>query len=256
MMQIARAIPVLLLDGGRLVKSVRFTNPTYIGDPRNALKIFNDRGADELLLLDITATTNQRAPNLDLVEEIVSEAFMPVAYGGGIRDRETARRIVASGVEKVVLGAGAVEVAGLVEELAGEFGSSSTVVCVDVVKTMFRQSRVAVRRASVKVQDSPVEFAQRMVERGAGELIVQSVDRDGCMCGYDLALIREVASAVSVPIVACGGAGRLSDLAAATAEGASGAAAGSLFVFRPPHRAVLISYPEQSELDIILHRNW
>lgn len=251
-----RAIPVLLVDGRRLVKSRRFQRPVYLGDPRNAVKIFSDRGADELLVLDVTATVDGRGPDVELIEEIVAEAFMPVAYGGGIRDLATAKAVVAAGVEKVVVNSAAFEQPGLVRALANEFGSSSVVVCLDVRKRVLRGERVHVRRGTRPVEGTAEQCARRVVAEGAGEVIVQSVDRDGEMTGYDIPLVERVAGAVGVPIIACGGAGSLDDLAAAARAGASGVAAGSLFVFRGPHRAVMINYPDQAELDRVLDRRW
>ncbi|MGH7618431.1 MAG: AglZ/HisF2 family acetamidino modification protein [Gemmatimonadaceae bacterium] len=255
-MAFPRVIPVLLLENDRLVKTIGFRESTYVGDPRNAVKIFNDRGADELLVLDILATVEQREPNYALIEDIVSEAFMPVAYGGGVRSLDAAKRVVDGGVEKIVLGTAAVEVTRLVEQLAATFGSSSTVVCIDVRRPRFGKPTAVVRRGRKRVGEPIVSWAREVVRRGAGEIIVQSVDRDGSMAGYDLPLIREVSDAVEVPVVACGGARTVADLVAAVDVGAAAAAAGSMFVFRPPHRAVLISYPDQTELDTLLRRSW
>jgi cyclase len=256
-MTAARAIPVLLLEQGtRLVKTVRFGERTYVGDPRNAVKIFNDRGADELLVLDIDATANGREPNYDMLDEIVSEAFMPVGYGGGVRTVAAAARVVGCGVEKVVIGAGAFEVPGLIEEVSARVGASSTVVCLDVKRSLLGSAGLRIRNGHEKVTEAPVNAARRLEGRGAGELIVQSIDRDGVMKGYDIPLIEEIAAAVKVPVVACGGARTINDLSAAVRAGAAAAAAGSMFVFRPPHRAVLISYPDAADLDRALGRSW
>ncbi|MBI5526066.1 MAG: imidazole glycerol phosphate synthase subunit HisF [Deltaproteobacteria bacterium] len=248
-MHLVRVIPCLLLKGSGLVKTVGFDDPTYVGDPRNAVKIFNDKEVDELLLLDIGATSEGRSPRLELIEEIVSEAFMPVAYGGGIRSVDDAREVLALGVEKVVIGTAAVENEGVVRGTAAMFGSQSVLVCIDVKKKRFGGCEVFVRAGRKATGLEPVEFAKRMADLGAGEIIVNSVDRDGTMQGYDIALTKSVARAVEVPVVACGGAGSLDDIARVVKEGAaSAAAAGSMFVFHGRHRAVLISYPEQGDL--------
>ncbi len=244
-----RIIPVLLLRRGGLVKTRRFRDSTYVGDPRNAVRIFNEKEVDELAVLDIDATNDGREPDYDLLREIVSEAFMPVAYGGGINCVAHAQRLMAVGVEKVILNTAAVEQPNVVTEIAQVAGSQSVTVCIDVKRKLFGGSELCTRNGRKRNGCDPVEFATRMESAGAGELILQSVDRDGELCGYDLDLLRHVAFNVRVPIIMLGGASGLDDLRRAIAEGASGAAAGSLFVFHGRHRAVLISYPRPDELD-------
>lgn len=248
----SRVIPCLLLSGAGLVKTVRFAEPKYVGDPRNAVKIFNEKEVDELVLLDIRATRDGVAPRVELIREILSEAFMPVAYGGGIRTVGQAAAVLSAGVEKIVVASAAVEVPGLVGELAREFGSQSVIVCLDVRHDMLRGNRVYVRGGTVRTDLRPAEFARKVAGWGAGEILVNAIHRDGRREGYDLELIRSVVEAVDVPVVACGGAGSLGDLRAAVADaGASAACAGSLFVFRGKHRAVLIDYPTAAELKTI-----
>ena len=248
-----RVIPVLLLRGEGLVKTVRFAAPAYLGDPRNTVRIFNEREVDELVLLDITATARGTGPRLDLLREIVDEAFMPLAYGGGIRTPDEARAVLALGVEKVVLSTHAVRDPALVGACADAFGSSSVVVCLDVRRSLLGRYEVVVANGTERTRQRPADLAAEMVRRGAGEIVVQSVDRDGAMGGYDVALVRSVADAVPVPVVALGGAGSLADLAAAVAEGgASAVAAGSLFVFHGRHRAVLVNYPDAPVLRALL----
>ena len=244
----ARVIPCLLLRGQGLVKTVRFTQPTYIGDPINAVKIFNDREVDELAFLDITATREHRDPSFDQVRDIASECFMPVCYGGGIRTVDHARRLFSLGVEKVLINTAAAESPGLVTEIANDFGSQSVMVGVDVKRDWLGRQRVFVRCGRTSTGRAPVPYAREMADRGAGEVMLNAIDRDGTMAGFDLDLIREVSGAMSIPLVACGGAGSLADLSAAVAAGASAVAAGSLFVFAGPRRAVLINYPSAAEL--------
>jgi cyclase len=208
-----------------------------------AVKIFNDKEVDELILLDIDATARQSPPNFELIGEIVSEAFVPVAYGGGVRTIDDARAMLYLGVEKIVVSTAAVENPQLVRELADTFGSQSVVVCMNVKKTVFGNYFLVTHGAKKRTAHKPVEFAKHVESPGAGEIMVNSVDEDGMMAGYDIGLIRAVTDAVSVPTIACGGAGNLQHLSRAHFEaGVSAVAAGSLFVFHGRHRAVLISY--------------
>lgn len=243
-----RVIPCLLLKGAGLVKTIRFKDPKYVGDPINAVRIFNDKEVDELIFLDITASREGKGPAFSTIEDITSECFMPVAYGGGITTVEEVSRIVSMGVEKIVLNTSALRRPGLVTEISERIGASSTVVAIDVKKDLLGRYRVyeAARQAGTSV--SPVDHARRMVAAGAGEILVNDVNRDGTGAGFDLALVRDVASAVEVPVIACGGAGTLADLRQASDAGASAVAAGSLFVYMGKHRAVMINYPPQTAL--------
>ena len=243
-----RAIPCLLLKGDGLVKTVGFRQPKYVGDPINAVKLFNDLCVDELVFLDITATPERREPDYERVRAIAGEAFMPIGYGGGVTRIEQARRLFKVGVEKVLLTSAALERPAFITELASEFGSQSIVVGMDVKKDWLGRHRLRSRCGTARTAWSPVDFAREAAQRGAGEMLLNSIDRDGAQTGYDLELIQSVSSAVTVPVVACGGAGSVQDLRAAVLSGASAAAAGSLFVFRGPHRAVLINYPSAEEL--------
>jgi len=244
-----RVMPCLLLKGQGLVKTVRFSQPKYLGDPRNAVKIFNEREVDELVLLDITATSEKRAPQFKLIEEIVSEAFMPVAYGGGLRTLDDIKRVLSLGVEKAVVCTQAIENPAFVEEAARQFGSSTICVCMDVKRRLLGRYEVFSRSGQRGSGTDPVTFAKRVEALGAGELIVNSIDRDGTMGGYDIELLRSVAAAVDLPVIACGGAGSLKDLAHAVHDAhVSAVAAGSLFVFQGRHRAVLINFPSTLEL--------
>ena len=248
----ARVIPCLLLRNGGLVKTVKFDDPTYVGDPINAVKIFNEKEVDELVFLDISATGEGRGPNFDLVRDIATEAFMPFGYGGGVTTLDQVRQLTACGAEKVVINTGAVARPELITEAAETVGSQSVVVAIDVSKSLFGRYEVVTHSATRKTGLDPVEWAQKMERAGAGEILVNSVDRDGKMSGYDVALVRKIADAVRVPVVACGGAGKLEHLREAVVDGhASAVSAGSLFVFHGKHRAVLITYPKYSELEAL-----
>ena len=241
---IPRVIPCLLLGEAGLVKTVRFRDPRYVGDPINAVRIFNDKQADEIAVLDIRATLEGRGPDLDGVAEIVSEAFMPVAYGGGVADLETAVGLIQVGVEKVVVNTAAVEHDDLVGDISDHLGSSTLVVAIDASRRPDGTYEVMTRAGTQATGLDVRAHAEAMARRGAGELFLNSIDRDGTMEGYDLELIRQVSAAVPIPVVACGGAGSADDLLSAIREGGAAAvAAGSLFVFHGRHRAVLITYP-------------
>jgi cyclase len=243
-----RIIPCLLLKGAGLYKTVRFRDPTYIGDPINTVRIFNDKGADEILLLDISASVEGRGPNFDKISEIVGECFMPLAYGGGITSLEQARRVLACGAEKIVLNSAAVENPRLIGEIAEVIGSQSVVVSIDVKKSLLGRQQISWCSGSKTRSILPAEWAREVAALGAGEIIINSVDHDGTMKGYDIKLVAAVAGAVDVPGIACGGAGSVDDFVAALRAGATAAAAGSFFVFQGRHRAVLISYPGEKEI--------
>jgi cyclase len=240
---IPRVLPVLLLDDGGLVKTVRFRDPRYVGDPINAVRIFNEKQTDELALLDIRATEEGRQPDLLAIEEIAGEAFMPLAYGGGVRDVRTATGLIQVGVEKVVVNALTLEDPDEVRRMTDRLGASTIVAGIDAIVENGRyivSTRNATRMSSVDVR----AHAEAVQALGVGEIFLNAVHRDGTMEGYDLELIRQVTSVVGVPVIACGGAGSLDDLAAGVRDGgAAAAAAGSLFVFYGRHRAVLITYP-------------
>lgn len=249
-MLLPRVIPVLLLEGEGLVKTTNFKKPVYVGDPRNAVKIFNEKAVDELILADITATIENREPNFPLIAEIVSEAFIPLCYGGGISNIEQIKKLFYTGVEKISLNTNAVLNFDLIKEAASIFGNQSIVVSIDVKKSFFGKYEVYIQSGRKKTKYHPVELAKRLEDCGAGEILLTSIDKEGTMSGYDLKLIEEVATAVNVPLVALGGAGKMSDFADAIKKGkASAVAAGCKFVFQGKHRAVLINYPTQKELE-------
>lgn len=243
-----RIIPCLLLRSHGLVKTRKFKDPVYLGDPVNVVRIFNEKEVDELVLLDIDASKGGREPDYELIAEIAGECFMPIAYGGGVRTLDQARRLIRCGVEKVVVNTAATESYDLIREAAQVFGSQAVVGAVDVKRTLLGGYRVVAKSASVEVKLPLDEHIQALIAAGAGEIFLNSVDRDGTMEGYDLSLIRRVSQQISVPVIACGGAGTIEHLTAAVNEGASAVAAGSMFVFHGRLRAVLINYPQGLEL--------
>lgn len=244
-----RIIPVLLLKDLALVKSVRFRGYRYIGDPINAVRIFNDLEADELVFLDITASKRKRLISLDFVKAVGEESQMPFSVGGGITALGDIKAVIAAGAEKVVLNTCAGRDPDFVRAASDEFGSSTIVVCIDVKKKLFGVERAWILGGSWATRFSPVDFAKLMEDKGAGELIVQSIEKDGMMEGYDIDLIRSISQAVSIPVVALGGAGRNEDLVDCYRYGfANGLAAGSLFVYQDKGRGVLINYPEKKDV--------
>ena len=246
-----RVIPVLLLQNEGLVKSVRFKNHRYIGDPLNAVKIFNDLKADELIFLDIDASKNKRLISLDLVKSIGEESNMPFGVGGGIKTVKDIQNIIANGAEKVIIGSAAFENPDFIKQATYEFGSSTIAVCLDVKKALFSNKKGAYYlNASKKSAFSPLDFALKMQDLGVGEIVLQSVDNDGMMHGYDIDLILSIAESLSISVVALGGAGNLEDIKNAYLKGgASSIAAGSFFVYQSKLKGVLISYPDRKEMN-------
>ena len=243
-------MPVLTIDERRLVKTIRFRDPRYLGDPLNAVRLFNEKEVDEIVILDIGATEKGRRPDFDFIADLAAECFMPMAYGGGISGMDDVVRIIGLGVEKVVLNTAAVERPALIAEAARVYGAQAVIGAIDV-KRRWTGKRVAMIRSGEKSTGrDPVELARELEGHGAGELLVTSIENDGMMEGYDLGLIRDVATAVSVPVIACGGASDVQDLRLAVREGrASAASAGSLFVYQGKHRAVLVNFPSQDVRD-------
>lgn len=241
----ARVIPCLLLRHGGCVKTRCFRDPVYLGDPLNIAKIFNDKEVDELAVLDIAAALEGTPPQMDLLADLASQCFMPLSYGGGLRDLETMRRILAMGFEKVTINSYSAENPQIITEAARNFGSQSVVASIDVKKTLWGRYEVFTHGGRRGTKCDPVTYARRMVELGAGEILLNAIDRDGTLAGYDQRLIAEVSGAVGVPVIACGGARNIEDFAVAVKQsGASAVAAGALFVFHGPHRAVLINTPD------------
>ena len=248
-MKRVRVIPGLLLHQGGLVKSVRFRDYKYVGDPINAVRIFNEKEVDELAIIDIDATREKRPPDIERISAIVSEAFMPIAYGGGISRVAEAENILLNGAEKVIINKAAIINPALIREIASRFGSQSVVVSIDYKKALFRSFKVFSDNGKPNTKLDPVAFAKQMEDAGAGEILLNAIDRDGTFEGYDLGMIEKVSKAVNIPVIAIGGAASLADFKQAVQHGASAVSAGSMFVFQRPHRAVLISYPAQKELE-------
>jgi cyclase len=249
-----RIIPTLLLCNSGLSKTKKFLKPQYVGDPINTVRIFNDKEVDELILLDICATKEAREPDIDIIRDIASECFMPLSYGGGLTNLELIREVLSAGVEKVVLNTAAVKQKKLIAEASNYFGSSTVVVSIDARKKFFGGYEVCINGGREKTGLDPIEWAKECEGLGAGEIVINSIDQDGMMQGYDWQLIRNVSEAVSLPVIAAGGAGSLADLVRAIKEcKVSAVAAGSLFVFHGKYRAVLITYPNAADLATALN---
>ncbi|MCM8594241.1 AglZ/HisF2 family acetamidino modification protein [Accumulibacter sp.] len=246
----SRIVPCLLMHDGGLVKTRQFKDPKYVGDPLNAVKIFNEKEVDELMFLDIDASAHGREPNLALLRSLAVESRMPLCYGGGITAAAQASRIVALGFEKVSISSAALRRPDLIREMSEAIGSQSVVVTLDVRRNrLLGGYAVFTRNGQDKQKVDLVEFCQRVEALGAGEIVINSIDRDGDMGGYDLELARRVRAAVSLPMSVLGGAGSVEDMKALIeAVGIVGAAAGSMFVFKGPYRAVLINYARPERL--------
>lgn len=244
----ARIIPFLLLQQGSLVKTRKFADAKYIGDPINAVKIFNEKEVDELVLLDIAATPSDRAPDYEMIKDIASEAFMPIGYGGGITALDQVERLFKAGVEKVSLNSVLFDNPALVAEAARTFGSQSVVGCIDVKRDLLGRYSLHSHGGKRKQKIELFEHIRRLESLGIGELVLNSIDRDGTMAGYDLAFVEKVAKSVPIPVICIGGAGNVEHLREGLRAGASAAGAGSMFVFHGKHRAVLISYTDPAEV--------
>jgi imidazole glycerol-phosphate synthase subunit HisF len=248
-MKIKRLIPCLLLRNNGLVKTVKFKDCTYVGDPINTVKIFNEKEVDEIFFLDIDASKLKKEPPYPLIQNIASECFMPFAYGGGVQSLQQIEKILKLGAEKIIINSMAFLQKDFINEAVRQFGSSTIAVSVDVKKEIFRGNTVYVKGGTISTGKNPVDYAKAIESQGAGEIMINSIDRDGLMQGYDIDLIKNVSSSVKIPVIACGGAGKLSDFGQVVNEGgASAAAAGSFFVFHGKRRAVLITYPSYAEI--------
>lgn len=248
-----RIIPCLLVHKGGLVKTVRFAEPKYVGDPINAVKIFNEKEVDELIVLDIDATVKKAEPDYAMIKNLATECRMPLCYGGGVKNVEQAKKIISLGVEKVALGSAAIENSGLVAEIAEQVGSQSVVVVLDVKKKRWGKYEVFVRSGRKPTGKCPIELSRQFEAHGVGEIVLNSIDRDGVMKGYDLDIATKVRDTVNVPMSILGGAGSLDDIKKLIdAFGTIGACAGSLFVFKGVYRAVLINYPSHDEKAVLV----
>ncbi len=255
-MFLPRLIPVLLLKGKGLVKTIKFKDPIYVGDPINAVKIFNDLKADELIFLDILASRENRSIDVNLVKDIGDEAFMPFGVGGGISNLNQIENILKFGAEKVVISTNAVLNPNLIKDAANHFGSQSIVVCLDIKRNLFGKHEVYIKSGTINTHLTILEFAKKIEDFGAGELIINSIDNDGTLKGYDITIIKKITDILSIPVVPCGGAWKLEHLREAYFEGGAHAlAAGSMFVFHGPRRAVLINYLTKKEVREIFYDN-
>lgn len=238
-----RVMPVLLLSRRGVVKTTRFKKPSYVGDPMNIVRIFNMKEVDELILADIDVSKKRGLPDFDLIEQVASEAFMPIAYGGGINSIAQARKLIYIGVEKVCINTAAFDDPAFVRKLSGELGAQCVVASIDVVRTLRGRYKVVSHAGRPVPEPDPVRWAERLVGMGAGELLVNAVDRDGTKLGYDLELLRSFAGRFDVPIIGCGGASSAANVVEAVrATHLKALAAGALFIYEGPHRAVLPTY--------------
>jgi imidazole glycerol-phosphate synthase subunit HisF len=251
-MIIPRIIPCLLLASSGLVKTVKFKDPKYIGDIINTVRIFNEKEVDEIVILDIKASLENRPPNYTLLKDIATECFMPLCYGGGIRSVDEIKKLFELGTEKVSLNSSIFDDSQLISQASNAFGSQSIVVSIDIKRNMFGNYSVNSHSGSIDRKVDPVDFAKKVEGLGAGEILVTSIDRDGTRQGYDLDIINRISSAVEIPVIACGGANNLEDCKKVLLAGAAGAAAGSFFVLHGKHRAVLVSYPDRSKINNLL----
>lgn len=241
-----RVIPTLLISNGCLVKTVQFESPRYLGDPINAIKIFNEKNVDELCIMDIDASRENRNPDYFLLEQMASEAFMPLSYGGGIRTIDQIKQVFRIGYEKVVINSAAYKNTKLIKEASAYFGCQSIMCAIDYKKTLFGY-RCYINDGRKRTKSHPLDVAKSYEENGAGELLVYSIDRDGNRVGYDLNMLRSITREVNIPVIACGGAGSIQDMKEAVDEGVDAIAAGSMFVYYGDKQAVLINYPEERE---------
>lgn len=249
-----RVIPCLLVHDKGLVKTVQFKDPKYVGDPINAVRIFNEKESDELMVIDIDATIENREPDYKMIEHLAAECRMPLCYGGGVKTAEQAQRIFSLGVEKIAISSAAIHTPELVYEMANKVGSQSVVVVVDVKKKLLGGYEMYTHNGKKSTGKTPFEFVSKMEELGAGEIVVNSIDQDGVMKGYDLALIEKIRQSISLPLTVLGGAGSLQDIGNLINKyGIIGAAAGSLFVFKGVYKAVLINYPNWNEKDKLIN---
>jgi cyclase len=252
-----RIIPCLLVKNKGLVKTLQFKEGKYIGDPINAVRIFNEKEADELMVIDIDSTSNNHVPDFKMIENLASECRMPLCYGGGINTLEQAQRIFSLGVEKIAISSAAIQNPTFVSEIASKVGSQSVVVVLDVKKKLFGGYDLYTHNGKKNSNINPFDFAIKMENEGAGEIVINSIDNDGVMKGYDLDLIDKIRNSITLPLTVLGGAGNLEDIGGIIQKyGIIGAAAGSLFVFKGKYKAVLINYPNWEEKDSLINQNF
>jgi len=251
-----RIIPCLLVKNKGLVKTIKFKNPKYVGDPINAVKIFNEKEVDELIVLDIDATLENREPDYKMIENLAVECRMPLCYGGGIKTVEQAKKIFGLGVEKIAISSAAIENPHIVTQLAEQVGTQSVIVVLDVQKRFFSEKYdIWINNGKKNTKIDPIEFTQQLEQIGAGEIVINSIDNDGMMKGYDFELIDRIHQRLNIPMSVLGGAGSMEDIGRLISRyGIIGAAAGSLFVFKGIYRAVLINYPNHNEKNDLIQK--
>lgn len=244
-----RIIPCLLLKDEGFYKTTRFSNPQYVGDPINTIKIFNDKEVDEILILDIASTRSGKGPQFEYLAEVAREAFIPLGYGGGVSDLETASKLYQLGFEKIAFCSAIYKDPELIHKVASRFGSQAVIAVLNLKKNFFGKYQVYDYVSGKTYEGTPEDWMSQFADAGVGEILIQFVDLDGSLKGMDITYIQRLASAVKLPLIACGGASSLNDMVAATQVGASAAAAGALFVYYGPHRAVLINYPDRNDIE-------
>lgn len=243
-----RIIPSLLIQDNGLVKTVNFKNPKYVGDPINAVKIFNEKEVDELAIFDIDATVKNIEPNYSLIERLANQSRMPLCYGGGVKTVEQAQKIFSLGIEKIALSSAVLKDPSLISKIAERVGAQSVIVVLDVKKKTFGGYEIYTHNGKKATGLDPVKFVEKTQQLGAGEIVINSIDQDGVMKGYDMTLIQKIREKTSLPLTVLGGAGSLSDIEKVIdSHGVIGVAAGSLFVFKGIYKAVLINYPSKEE---------
>lgn len=243
-----RIIPSLLIQDNGLVKTVNFKNPKYVGDPINAVKIFNEKEVDELAIFDIDATAKNFEPNYSLIERLANQSRMPLCYGGGVKTVEQAQKIFSLGIEKIALSAAVLKDPTLISKIAERVGSQSVIVVLDVKKKLLGGYEIYTHNGKKATGIDPAKFVEKAQQLGAGEIVINSIDQDGVMKGYDMNLIQKIREKTSLPLTVLGGAGSLSDIEKVIENhGVIGVAAGSLFVFKGIYKAVLINYPSKEE---------
>lgn len=251
-----RIIPSLLIQDNGLVKTVNFKNPKYVGDPINAVKIFNEKAVDELAIFDIDATVLAKEPNYSLIERLASQSMMPLCYGGGVKTVEQAQRIFSLGIEKIALSSAVLQNPKLITQIADRVGAQSVIVVLDVKKKLLGGYEVFTHNGKKATGINPFKFVEEAQKLGAGEIVINSIDKDGVMKGYDMDLIAKIREKITLPMTVLGGAGSLQDIEKVIdIHGVIGVAAGSLFVFKGPYKAVLINYPTQIEKNKIFKIN-
>ena len=248
-----RVIPCLLLHKGGLYKTQKFKNPTYIGDPINAIKIFNTKEVDELMFFDIDASAKNKDPNYKMIEDIASECFMPLCYGGGVKTIEQMKRIYSLGVEKISISSEAILNPSLIQEAASVFGNQAVIVTIDVKKDFWKKKKVFINNGKKNTKKNPIDFVKQLENMGAGEVIINSIDNDGVMKGFDNELLKELKLIINIPIIALGGAGNLNHIKEVfEISKIDAAACGSMFVYQGPLKGILINYPPYQKLQEML----